>query len=144
MSDPMTPNQKKKGAPPKIHLDPAKVEELASHGLSFVQICDALGIGRSTLDRRRKESEAIEEAIRRGKAKGISEVTNALFQQALSGNTAAAIFFLKNQAGWRDKIDLEVEQTVPLPLVVHVPIEGPVIDAEVVHPDAIGMAKKCE
>lgn len=144
MSDPMTPNQRKKTGPPKIKLDPKKVEELASHGLTFGQIADALGICMATLERRRKESAEIEEAVKRGKAQGIAKVTNALFDQALSGNTAAAIFFLKNQAGWRDKIDLEVEQTVPLPLVVHVPMEGPVIDAEVVHPDAIGMAKKRE
>jgi hypothetical protein len=45
----------------------------------------------------------IVEAIKRGQASGISQVTNFLFDQAENGNTSAAIFYLKNRAHWKDK-----------------------------------------
>ena len=107
--------------PVKIHIDPAEVEELAARGLTQQQICDSLGISDQTLLNRKKEDLELLEAIKRGKARGISKVVNALFQQALDGNTSAAIFWLKNQAGWRDKIDIEVENNLPAPLVIEVP-----------------------
>ena len=37
----------------------------------------------------------------------ITKVANALLEQALSGNTTAMIFYLKTQAGWSEKLQIE-------------------------------------
>lgn len=79
---------------PKIEIDLAKVEALAANGLTQQQIADSLGISRSTLFERRKASDEFEQAIQRGKAKGIAVVTNKLMEQYKNGNTTAIIFVL--------------------------------------------------
>jgi hypothetical protein len=47
------------------------------------------------------------EAIKRGKGKGIQAVTNVLYNKALEGDNTSMIFYLKNRAGWQDKIEKE-------------------------------------
>ena len=90
--------------------DLEQVEELASSGLTYAQIADALGIHVHTLLRKRGQFEALAEAIKRGRAKGISAVANKLWEMALGGNVVACIFFLKCQGGWREvqQVDLGV------------------------------------
>jgi hypothetical protein len=59
------------------------------------------------------------DAIKRGEAMGIEEVTNALFENAtLERDNTAIIFYLKNRAGWVDKQEHKVatETTVTLDL----------------------------
>ena len=91
------------------------MERLASQGLTQHQIAEALGIGHATLERRKADCEEFEEAIKRGQARGIDEVTNALFQQAVNeGSVPAAIFYLKNRAGWKDKAELTGEDGGPI------------------------------
>ena len=34
-------------------------------------------------------------------------ITNALFEKAKEGDNTAMIFYLKNRAGWKDKIETE-------------------------------------
>lgn len=46
-----------------------------------------------------------------GKAKANAQVGKSLFQMATTGNTAAAIFWMKAQAGWREKQSVELEGT---------------------------------
>lgn len=87
-------------------IDIAQAETLASRGLTLEQIAAALGISTDTLGRRRKTDKALEHAILSGQAKGIAKVANALYEQAMGGNTTAAIFYLKARAGWTDKLDL--------------------------------------
>ena len=86
----------------KIEIDLKKVELLAARGLSFEQIATALGISDKTLLKRRRENSEVSEAIKRGKERGIAQVANKLFDQALAGNTTAMIFYLKTQAGWKE------------------------------------------
>ena len=71
-------------------------------GLTYTQIADALGIHVHTLLRKRGQHEAFAEALRRGRAKGISAVANKLWDLALAGNVIACIFFLKCRGGWRE------------------------------------------
>ena len=110
----------KKRTKPKIEIDLAKVEVMAANGLTQQQIADSLGISVSTLYGRKRESEEFEEAIKRGKAKGVAVVTNELMKQVKSGNVTAMIFFLKARAGWREKVevssDVRIEQSAPLNL----------------------------
>lgn len=102
----------------KIQLDVEKVEALASRGLSFEQIAASLGITDGTLLQRRRENKEIEEAIKRGRDKGIAVVANKLFEAAKEGNTAAMIFFLKAQGGWTDRAQLEVTNNQPVQIVI--------------------------
>lgn len=103
------PAAKKKPGPAKWEPPSlVEVESLAARGLTMQQIADAMGISLSTLGRRKTELEEFDQAIKRGQAKGVSAVTNALFEKALNGDTASAIFYLKNRAGWRDRSASEV------------------------------------
>jgi hypothetical protein len=84
----------KAGRKPWIPQDLGQVETLASTGLTYTQIADALGIHVHTLLRKRSQFEAFAEALKRGRAKGISAVANKLWQLAVGGNVVACIFFL--------------------------------------------------
>ena len=81
---------------------------MAANGLTQQQIADSLGISVSTLYGRKRESEEFEEAIKRGKAKGVALVTNELMKQVKSGNVTAMIFFLKARAGWKEKNEVDL------------------------------------
>ena len=84
-----------------------RAEAYASQGLTSEQIALALGIGQSTLYDKQNEFKEFAEAIKRGKGRGIQRVTNKLYEKALEGDNTAMIFYLKNRAGWQDKIEKE-------------------------------------
>lgn len=95
---------------PKIEIDLAKVEALASRLLSKEQIAISLGIGTTTLYARQKENVEFEEAIKRGREKGVATIANKLVESAIDGNTTAQIFILKTHGGqeWKDKQDINL------------------------------------
>lgn len=70
-------------------------------GLTDEQIAKNIGIRRETLWDWQKKYPNIANALKRGKEEVNFAVENALLKKALSGNTTAMIFFLKNN--WRDK-----------------------------------------
>ena len=73
-----------------------EIEHHASRGLSQQQVCHALGLSETWwYDAKQKNSE-ISDSFKRGQAKGLAEVSNAIYEQALNGSTGAACFFLKN------------------------------------------------
>lgn len=114
----LTENDKKlpkKAGRKRINLDLEQVENLASRGLGTTQIARALGVSWSTIDRSRKRSEDFEEALKRGKARGLAQVTNSLFTSATDGNVTAQIFYLKNQdpKTWKDRVE-NVHATINL------------------------------
>ena len=74
-----------------------QIELHASRGLSQQQICNALGISETWWYDAKQKSAEISESFKRGKAKGLAEVSNAIYEQALNGSTGAACFFLKNR-----------------------------------------------
>ena len=91
------------GRPPKTLNDEqrAQVEALAAY-LSQEQIADYFGIGKTTWFAMMQRDEDISERYKRGKAKAIAVVAQGLLQQARNGDKAAAMFYLKTQAGWRE------------------------------------------
>lgn len=91
-------------------INPDKVEALAAQGLTMDQIASCLGVGRSTLYERMGTEADVMDAIKRGRAKGVATVSNALFQSAKGGNITAQIFYLKNRApqDWRDRREHEL------------------------------------
>ncbi len=115
----------KRKTKPRIEIDLARVTELASKGLSQEQIAAALGISERTLRNRKAESAEFAEAIEKGRALGIEEVANALFENAKAGNVTAQIFFLKAQAKWKDKHDADDgEGDEPTPVAVTVEVKS--------------------
>ncbi len=99
-------------------IDLEKVEELASLGLSEQQIADSLGISRSTLSRRKNDNETFDTALRKGKAKGLVKVSNALMQQVEKGSLRATIFYLKCRGGWREE-ETEIKEIPPMVVTIH-------------------------
>ena len=74
-----------------------QIELHASRGLSQQQICHALGISETWWYDAKQKSAEISDRFKRGQAKGLAEVSNAIYEQALNGSTGAACFFLKNR-----------------------------------------------
>ena len=110
----------KKAGRKRIELDLDQVENLAARGLGTSQIARALGVSWNTIDRNRKRSEDFEESIKRGKARGLAQVTNALFESATEKNSVVAqIFYLKNQDPkiWKDRVE-NVHATLDLNQVI--------------------------
>ena len=86
-----------------------KIVELGAQGLTSGQIAKCLGVSWSTIDRRRKEFGEIEEAIKKGEALGVQQVSNALMRSAVEDkNVTAQIFYLKNRAPdqWADRQEI--------------------------------------
>ena len=105
----------------KIEIDLKEVERLAGLGLTQEQIAASLGISSRTLDNRKAESAEFADAIKKGQAKGISEVANALWTNAMGGNVTAQIFFLKARAKWKDKHETEGDDgDEPTPVKVEI------------------------
>ena len=89
----------KRGPKPRLITEEflAKVEHLAARGLSQQQVCHALGFSETWWYDAKQKNSDISESFKRGQAKGLAEVSNAIYEQAMSGSTGAACFFLKNR-----------------------------------------------
>ena len=100
----------------------SEAERLASRGLTKSQIATALGFCRDTLRKKEQEFSAFSDAIKKGQAKGIAQVSNALYEKALSGNVTAMIFYLKNRSPsqWKDRVPVGYEDDTPTPERVEV------------------------
>lgn len=90
---------------PKVDL--SEIEMMASVGMTTKQIADALRLPPTTFGKLVKNDPTVQESIDRGTSRGVKMVTDSLFQNALKGNVAAQIFFLKNKGGWADKQELD-------------------------------------
>ena len=88
----------------------AQVEALAAY-LTQEQIADYFGIGRTTWFAILDRDPEIAERYKRGKAKAIGAVAQGLLQQARAGDKAAAMFYLKTQAGWRETTHIDHSNT---------------------------------
>jgi len=79
-----------------------KVRKLAAAGVRFEDIAAKLGISSDTLTRRYRQE------LDDGRIDANAAIGETLYQQAKNGNTAAMIFWLKTQGGWREKNHVEV------------------------------------
>ena len=133
-------NKPKKAGRKKIKLNDKetlnKIVELGSQGLTSGQIARCLGVSWSTIDRRRKEFEEIDEAIKKGEALGVSRVANALYESAtIDKNVTAQIFYLKNRSeNWSDR--QEVNHNLDLAGILS-NAHGRIIDARTDDPKAL-------
>jgi hypothetical protein len=94
---------KNKGGRPSIVFTPeqvAQVEALAAY-LSIPQICDYFGISQKSIDNIRERQPEVFTAYVKGRAKAIASVAQkGNIQRALDGDSKAAMFYLRTQAGW--------------------------------------------
>ncbi len=94
----------------------SQVEALSSV-LSSEQIADYFGIGRTTFYEIMERQPDVSVRYKRGRAKAIGTVAKGLLQKAQNGDTASSIFYLKTQAGWKEKDEDELNkanETKPL------------------------------
>ena len=91
------------GRPPVELTDEQIIEVGAlSAVLNTQQIADYLGVSHVTFKAIRERDERVSFAYKNGKSKAIAAIGGNLINQAKKGNTAAAIFYLKTQAGWKE------------------------------------------
>lgn len=107
----------------KSHDGLLLIEGWARDGLTDEQIAHNMGIATGTLYEWKKKYPEIAESLKKTKEVVDREVENALYKKALSGDTTALIFWLKNRRpnDWRDKRETQLSgnvQTVPDRLVI--------------------------
>jgi len=98
----------------------ATLEGWARNGITNEQIASNMQISTVTLWEWRKKSVKISNALKIGKEEADLQVENALYKEALKGNTTAIIFWLKNRkpAEWRDKVQQEITTESAVKLVI--------------------------
>lgn len=107
------------GGRPMIVFDEtqiAQIEALAAV-MSKRQLCDYMSVGETTFREIEGRQPEVSDAYKRGKAKAIGSIGQSLIQQAKNGNIAAAIFYLKTQAGWRETEQEMGNQNITLQIV---------------------------
>jgi hypothetical protein len=82
-----------------------EVETLAAV-LNQEQISAYFGIDSDTFTAIKQRDPEVLRSYKRGKAKAILDIGGNLIEKAKGDNIAAAIFYLKTQAGWKETIDL--------------------------------------
>ena len=107
-------------------IDLFRVTELSSLGLTEQQIAECLGISLSTFNRRKVSDETFDTALRKGKARAIVTVSNALMRECEKGSLRAIIFYLKCKAGWREE-EPEIREIPPIQISVLKPQPSPLI-----------------
>lgn len=105
-----------KGGRPRLDLTAEQIAEIPqlARTLTQEQIADKFGITDRTLRRRLTDSPDVLSAYKQGRASAVHDVADNLITRAMKGDTTAAIFYLKTQAGWKE---VNVVQTQDLPQV---------------------------
>lgn len=80
-----------------------QVEKLSGLGMNIKQIGYVIGVSKSTMERRIKDQPEVAEAVEKGRAMALANVTKSAYQQAISGKVPAmTMFWLKCRAGWSE------------------------------------------
>ena len=87
-----------------IELTPEQIQmiEAGARFLTTEQLADLLGIGKTTFFAILNRDEKINELYKKSKSQQHLRFANNLMKQSDNGSTAATIFYLKCQAGWKD------------------------------------------
>ena len=80
--------------------DLRNAEEWSNLGLTQAQIAENFGICPETLSRKKNEFDQLDQAIKKGRFRGVIHVTNKLRKQIDAGDIVAIMFYLKCRAGW--------------------------------------------
>ena len=107
------------GGRPMIVFDEAQIAQVEALAavMSKRQLCDYMSVGETTFREIEGRQPEVSDAYKKGKAKAIGSIGQSLIQQAKNGNIAAAIFYLKTQAGWRETEQEQSNQNITLQIV---------------------------
>lgn len=83
----------------------SEVADWVRNGASDREVAERLGISADTLIEYKKQFSEFSECLKKTRAYVDGQVENALLKKALSGDTTAMIFWLKNRRpeAWREK-----------------------------------------
>ena len=96
---------------PAGHVDEGEtIKEAMNRGLGIMDACKAAGINHTTLWTWRRKDPKLEAYITKLLMHRTERVIDALYRTALKGNTAAQVFWLKNNAGWKDSPIIDQSQ----------------------------------
>ena len=90
-----------------------EAKTLAGQGLTMEQIAAVIGMGVRTIYEKQADYPQFSQAIEAGRAQGIATITNALFDNARSGDTNAQKYYLNNRdnANWKDRSTAQIDHT---------------------------------
>jgi hypothetical protein len=83
------------------------IQEMYAIGLPLKKIAQVLGISVSTIERRRKEDDALNAALEKGRASTDLMVLNNFYKHLKDGDKTALIFYMKTKMGYSEKQILE-------------------------------------
>lgn len=110
---------KKKLTPQQV----VELETMAGFRIPMEHIAAIFSMSKDTLERLAKKDDAVRAAIERGRAKASAMIWQGLYQQAITGNTTALIFWMKTQEGVRetDRLELTGKDGSPLSVTMLTP-----------------------
>lgn len=112
----MTETSAKKTGRPFVQIsdrDLEQIEMLAGIGVNEANIAMVMGFSQKTLQRRKKDSERVRQAIELGKAKAEAKVAQSLYNLAVvDHNLSAIIWYEKTRCGRSDRSHIEIIQAV--------------------------------
>lgn len=86
------------------------IEALTLNGTVF-HAAQAAGVSRQTVYRWRQENPEFADLWEEAIENAVDEVESTIYQQAVGGNTLAAIFYLKaHRPIYRDRLNIDIEQ----------------------------------
>ena len=99
------------------------IEDMAGRGAVLDDIAYVIGCAPITLDRIKKKNADVMVAYNRGRATAKDHIAGKLYDLCNEGDVVAIIFWLKAQAGWRDKPE-ETPVLSESNVVVYLPSNG--------------------
>ena len=97
-------------ARPRTELTDEQIKELETLAavLNQKQIADYFGVPHRTFQAILERDDEVSASYKKGKSKAIASIAGGLLKQAREGNTSAAIFYLKTQAKWSEKTEIDI------------------------------------
>jgi hypothetical protein len=89
-----------------------EIKEMAGNGLTEQQIYRYYGIGHAYWNRLKKQNKELRRAFYQGKSQTIKYVSGCLMDRIRAGDTVCMMFYLKTQAGWREKTTVNIKGDV--------------------------------
>ena len=101
--------QRRRLGRPRTAIDPNELRRLAGQGLNLAQTAACVGLSRRRLLERLAEEPELRQALNEGRAEGVDQISNALFQAGINGSVTAAKFYLATRAGWSRQPETELD-----------------------------------